>query len=224
MANLIKEGYRVTAPIPPQSVNSEAMGSYIPMAHNRRALAVMTGGEASAGETFKLELHKAKDADGTDDAVMKEAEGVANENVKKVDIDISQTANGDTLMVNGHTYQKVDSDPNTEEGEYDNAAALAGLIDALDGLSASESGDTVAVEAADGYTVTAAVGETDEGTTEITTKESVVIVEIHERELGEGYEYVAPKAVVTSTGTYSCTLLLEGKLLTVPQGNLAAEA
>ena len=225
MANKISEAYRVSMTIVPQTIdNTNLTGQYVPMAGIRRLIAVMSCGAAAVTKTNKLELWQAKTAAGGSAKIITvaTATGTANTKAKKVTIDVENTTNDDTLVVNSTTYTKVAS--GASGNEYVNAAGLKALLDARDGLTAADATHVVTVTADDPGFVTAAVGSVDEGTTTIVTLESVIVVEIYDGQVdfANDFIFVAPKITTTATGVFSCVFLAERKVLPVSQSNLAA--
>lgn len=222
MSNRLHEGLKISVPLIATSfANSNATGSYIPMAGCRRLIAIMGNGAAAKGKTAKLELFQAKDAaaDGAELIAGAAATGTANTKVKAVEITLTSAANTDTVTVNGVKYTMAASGT----GTFANSAALIVLLNAREGMVATASSEVITLKAMDGYSLTVTGGDVA-GTVVVATLESVVAVEIDEGQLKAGFTHIAPKVTSSGTGYASVTFIQEMKSLPVSKGNLAAHS
>lgn len=222
MSNRLHEGLKVSVPLVATSLaNSNATGSYIPMARCRRLLAILSNGAAAKDKTAKLELFQAKDAaaDGAELIVGATAIGTANTLAKAVTITLTSAADTDTVTVNGVKYTRgAGAAP-----KFANAAALISILNAREGMVATASSEVITLKALDGYSLTVVGGDVA-GTVVVATLESIVIVEIDEGQLKAGFTHIAPKVTSSGTGYATVTFIQEMKSLPVSKGNLAAHS
>lgn len=221
MSNRLYEGLRVSVPMVATSIsNTNATGSYIPMARCRRLLAVLSNGAAAFEKTVKLELLEATSAAGAGAAAISGATATctANTLVKAVTITLTSASNTDTVTVNGVVYTKAASG---DAPLFVNSAGLIAILNLREGMVATASSEVITLKAKDGYSLTV-VGGSVAGVVAVATTESILTVEIDEGQIASTTTHIAPKVTSTGAGYATVTFIQEIKALPVSQGNIAA--
>ena len=185
----LSEDVKIDVGLEAQSLNGTATGEYFNMGNYRRGLFVLQGADLGEGETVKIEVLQATDADGSDSKALKdindnavEATITAQTDVTEVQIDLSSSANTDTVTVNGVTYTQAAS-TSIADKEFTNDDGLAQCINdesvGVEGIEASASSDVVTVKAEDPGDKLLTVSATENsGTVGLSTVSAIAYVDI----------------------------------------------
>jgi len=124
------EQFKIDTVIVPQALNNtSSISSYHAMDMYNEAQINLSVGAMAATNTAKIEIYQAKDADGTDAEIVKDANGdnikaeiVANVKVRKVKIALASVGALDKVTINGVEYTKDTTDAAAKK--FNDAAGL----------------------------------------------------------------------------------------------------
>lgn len=235
----ISQRYKIDLGLVGQTLNnSNATGPYFPAAGYRKFLAICVDGASALDKTTQIEWMQATDSAGTGAKVVKQANASSGTESKalttasattitkatEVTIDPTNTANGDTITINGLTYTAHTDTTDKSKRQFSiagtdqqDATELYGcLTDATYGITYL--GITV-TDDTNGLLTLRAQG--DETTLTVTTSNATRLpiaitqqllyseIDVDDLDITGGFVFVAPKVTKAGNGTVAVVVLRE---------------
>jgi hypothetical protein len=214
------EGIKVDVGVVSQALNNtNVTGKYHPMKEYRQALAILNGGAMAKTKTTKLEVFEAKDAAGTDGALLTGAAATitANTLVTELTITLATVLAGETITINGLVFTAHADTTTVANREFSisgtdtqDAVELCTCINdstyGVPGVTASNAAAVITLVSTEPGETAITAASTDTTFTVATTK-AMAYVEVDGLDLNAGFTHVAAKVTTTANSNVAVVLV-----------------